>query len=64
MDLGTFQKIGLKDLDTFRASREMDKDKKRVKIAVKVVDIFGNDTMTIVDVTVKKLASRKCQRPD
>ncbi len=54
MDLGTFQKIGLKDLDTFRASREMDKDKKRVKIAVKVVDIFGNDTMTIVDVTVKK----------
>ena len=29
-----------------------DKDKKRVKIAVKVVDIFGNDTMTIVDVAV------------
>jgi hypothetical protein len=29
-------------------------DKKRVKIAVKVVDIFGNDTMTIVDVAVKK----------
>lgn len=27
-------------------------DKKRVKIAVKVVDIFGNDTMTIVDVAV------------
>ena len=54
MDLGTFQKIGLKDLDTFSASREVDKDKKRVKIAVKVVDIFGNDTMTIVDVTVKK----------
>jgi hypothetical protein len=27
-------------------------DKKRVKIAVKVVDIFGNDTMTIVDVNV------------
>jgi hypothetical protein len=24
----------------------------RRKIAVKVVDIFGNDTMTIVDVTV------------
>ena len=29
-------------------------DKKRVKIAVKVVDIFGNDTMTIVDVAVGK----------
>jgi DNA methylase len=27
-------------------------DRKRVKIAVKVVDIFGNDTMTIVDVAV------------
>ena len=27
-------------------------DKKRVKVAVKVVDIFGNDTMTIVDVNV------------
>jgi hypothetical protein len=25
---------------------------KRVKIAVKVVDIFGNDTMTIIDVAV------------
>ena len=24
------------------------------KLAVKVVDIFGNDTMTIVEVTVKK----------
>ena len=29
-------------------------DKKRVKIAVKVVDIFGNDTMTIVDVSMKR----------
>jgi hypothetical protein len=28
--------------------------KKRVKVAVKVVDIFGNDTMTIVDVAVGK----------
>ncbi len=27
--------------------------KKRVKIAVKVVDIFGNDTMTIVDVSLR-----------
>jgi DNA methylase len=29
-------------------------NKKRVKIAVKVVDIFGNDTMTIVDVSLRK----------
>ena len=29
-------------------------DKKRVKIAVKVVDIFGDDTMTIVDVSLKR----------
>jgi DNA invertase Pin-like site-specific DNA recombinase len=29
-------------------------DKKRVKVAVKVVDIFGNDTMTIVDVSLKR----------
>jgi hypothetical protein len=28
--------------------------KKGVKIAVKVVDIFGNDTMTIVDVSLKR----------
>ena len=28
--------------------------KGRRKIAVKVVDIFGNDTMTIVDVSVGK----------
>jgi len=27
-------------------------DKGRRKLAVKVVDIFGNDTMTIVEVTV------------
>jgi hypothetical protein len=27
-------------------------DKKRVRVAVKVVDIFGNDTMTIVDVSL------------
>ena len=26
----------------------------RRKLAVKVVDIFGNDTMTIVEVTVRK----------
>jgi hypothetical protein len=29
-------------------------DKKRVKIAVKVVDIFGNDTMTILDVSLRR----------
>lgn len=29
-------------------------DKKRVKIAVKVVDIFGNDTMTIIDVSLRR----------
>jgi DNA modification methylase len=29
-------------------------DKKRVKVAVKVVDIFGNDTMTIVEVNLKR----------
>ncbi len=65
MDLSTFQKSCLKDLDTFRSFRtKKDRsleltsadsevaDKKRVKIAVKVVDIFGNDTMTIVDLTV------------
>jgi len=26
-----------------------------VKVAVKVVDIFGNDTMTIVDVALKRV---------
>ena len=43
-----------RSLELTRASREVDKDKKRVKIAVKVVDIFGNDTMTIMDVAVGK----------
>ncbi len=32
--------------------RQVRKDKKRLKIAAKVVDIFGNHTMTIVDVAV------------
>lgn len=41
-----------RSLELTSASREVAKDKKRVKIAVKVVDIFGNDTMTIVDVAV------------
>ena len=41
-----------RSLELTSAAREVDKDKKRVKIAVKVVDIFGNDTMTIVDVAV------------
>ena len=31
----------------------------RRKIAVKVVDIFGNDTMTIVDVSVGKYGGSK-----
>ena len=31
----------------------------RRKIAVKVVDIFGNDTMTIVDVSVGKNGRKK-----
>ena len=39
-----------RSLELTSAYREV--DKKRVKIAVKVVDIFGNDTMTIVDVAV------------
>ena len=41
-------------LELTSAAKEVDKGKKRVKIAVKVVDIFGNDTMTIVDVSVKR----------
>jgi adenine-specific DNA-methyltransferase len=39
-----------RSLELTSAYRET--DKKRVKIAVKVVDIFGNDTMTIVDVSL------------
>jgi hypothetical protein len=39
-------------LELTSAAKEMADGKKRVKIAVKVVDIFGNDTMTIVDVAV------------
>jgi hypothetical protein len=41
-----------RSLELTSAYRET--DKKRVKLAVKVVDIFGNDTMTIVDVSVKR----------
>ena len=41
-----------------------DPDARSVRVAVKVVDIFGNDTMTIVDVAVKKQVNRKRQRPD
>ena len=41
-----------RSLELTSAAREVEKDQKRVKIAVKVVDIFGNDTMTIVDVAV------------
>ena len=39
-------------MTTWLRRLELDKDKQRVKIAVKVVDIFGNATMTIVDVAV------------
>lgn len=39
-------------LELTSAAKEV--DKKRVKIAVKVVDVFGNDTMTIIDVAVRK----------
>jgi DNA modification methylase len=39
-----------RSLELTSAAHEVDKN--RVKIAVKVVDIFGNDTMTIVDVAV------------
>jgi hypothetical protein len=41
-----------RSLELTSAAQEV--DKKRVKIAVKVVDIFGNDTMTIVDVSRKR----------
>jgi adenine-specific DNA-methyltransferase len=41
-----------KDRSLELTSSACEVDKKRVKIAVKVVDIFGNDTMTIVDVAV------------
>jgi hypothetical protein len=40
-----------RSLELTSAYREV--DKKRVKVAVKVVDIFGNDTMTIVEVAVR-----------
>ena len=41
-----------RSLELTSTATEFAKDKKRVKIAVKVVDIFGNDTMTIMDVNV------------
>ncbi len=43
-----------RSLDFTSAAKEVEPGKKRGKIAVKVVDIFGNDTMTIVDVAVGK----------
>ena len=43
-------------LEFTSAKHEYEPGRKRVKIAVKVVDIFGNDTMTIVDLS---LAGRK-----
>ncbi len=41
-----------RSLEFTSAAKEV--DKKRVKIAVKVVDIFRNDTMTIIDVSLKR----------
>lgn len=38
---------------------ELRTDKPKVKVAVKVVDIFGNDTMTIVEVAVGKGSASK-----
>jgi DNA modification methylase len=39
-----------RSLELTSAAREV--NKKRTKVAVKVVDIFGNDTMTIIDVAL------------
>lgn len=39
-------------LELTSGAHEYEPERKRVKIAVKVVDIFGNDTMTIVDVSL------------
>jgi adenine-specific DNA-methyltransferase len=44
-----------KDRSLELVSAYHDVDKKRVKVAVKVVDIFGNDTMTIVDVSLGRM---------
>ncbi len=41
-------------MPTWLRHRELFKDKKQAKIAVKVVDIVGNEMMMIVDVAVKK----------
>lgn len=41
-----------KDRSIELTSSACELDKKRTKIAVKVVDIFGNDTMTIIDVAL------------
>ena len=35
-------------------AKEAKPGRKRLRIAVKVVDIFGNDTMTIIDVSLKR----------
>lgn len=53
-----------RSLELTSAPREVDKNKKRVKIAVKVVDIFGNDTMTIVDVAVGKAGGNDPEEVD
>jgi DNA modification methylase len=45
-------------LELTSAAREI-AGKKRVKVAVKVVDIFGNDTMTVVDVALGATGGKK-----
>ena len=41
-----------RSLELVSAAHECAPGRRRRKLAVKVVDIFGNDTMTIVEVTV------------
>jgi hypothetical protein len=45
--------VGDRALQLPSADREVDK-RRVMKIAVQVVDMFGNDTMTIVDLSLKK----------
>jgi len=45
--------------DSIASAESTLKDKASKIVAVKVVDIFGNDTMSIVDVTVGKNGGRK-----
>jgi hypothetical protein len=65
---GTGDYIFENEWQTFRTKKDRSLELKSVfhecapgrrKIAVKVVDIFGNDTMTIVDVSVGKNGGKK-----